>query len=64
MMLPFYLGIGIRRFSVAPPRIPELRRRLSALTLADAERISGEMLAIRSIREMERYLEHAREAVG
>jgi phosphoenolpyruvate-protein kinase (PTS system EI component) len=64
MMLPFYLGIGIRRFSVAPPRIADLRRRLSGLTLEDSQRISGEMLAIRSIREMEQYLEHARHAVA
>jgi phosphotransferase system, enzyme I, PtsP len=59
VMLPFYLGIGIRRFSVAPSRIPELRHRLGDVTIADAQRISSEMLAIRSIRDMEQYFEQA-----
>ncbi|MFP4373136.1 MAG: phosphoenolpyruvate--protein phosphotransferase [Spirochaetaceae bacterium] len=59
VMLPFYLGIGIRRFSVAPSRIPELRHRIGNLTVADAQRVSEEMLGIRSIREMEQYLEQA-----
>ncbi|NBB91327.1 MAG: phosphoenolpyruvate--protein phosphotransferase [Spirochaetes bacterium] len=59
VMLPFYLGIGIRRFSVAPSRIPELRHRVGNLTIAEAQRISEEMLAIRSIRDMEQYFEEA-----
>ncbi len=59
VMLPFYLGIGIRRFSVAPSRIPELRHRIGDLTIEDAQRISDEMLGIRSIRDMEQYLELA-----
>jgi phosphoenolpyruvate-protein kinase (PTS system EI component) len=55
-LIPFFIGIGIRKLSVAPRRIPEVRRRVGELTLEETQRISGEMLSIRAIREMEEYL--------
>ena len=55
-LLPFFIGIGIRKFSVAPRHVGKARRRIAGLTLLDAQRISREMLAIRGIHEMEAYL--------
>ncbi len=55
-LIPFFIGIGIRKLSVAPRRIPEVRRRIAGISLDDAQRISTEMLSIRAIREMEQYL--------
>jgi phosphoenolpyruvate-protein kinase (PTS system EI component) len=55
---------SIRRFSVAPSRIPVLRHRIGNTTIEDAQRISSEMLGIRSIRDMEQYVELANAPVA
>ncbi len=56
LMIPFLIGVGIRRLSVAPARIDEVRAHLSRLTVAEAQAVAGRMLAIRKVREMEAYL--------
>ena len=56
VMLPFLLGVGLRSFSVEPMHIPELKRKLSGLSLAGAEATAQAMLEIASIAEMEEYL--------
>jgi phosphoenolpyruvate-protein kinase (PTS system EI component) len=60
VMLPFLLGIGIRKLSVSPSRIPELRSRIRSYTVAETEEIRDQMLAIKNNREMEAYLEKMR----
>jgi phosphotransferase system enzyme I (PtsP) len=56
LMIPFLLGVGIRRLSVAPARIDEVRDFLGRLAIAEAQEVAGRMLAIRKVREMEAYL--------
>jgi phosphotransferase system enzyme I (PtsP) len=56
LMIPFLIGVGIHRLSVAPARIDEVRAHLSRLTVTEAQAVAGRMLAIRKVREMEAYL--------
>ena len=55
-LIPFFVGIGIRKLSVPPSSIEPVKRRLAGFALAQAESIAAEMLAIRRIGEMESYL--------
>lgn len=57
LMIPFYLGIGVRKLSLQPAELPGFYTALDQLTPERARSVSGEMLSIRRIREMERYLE-------
>ncbi|MCG8480736.1 MAG: phosphoenolpyruvate--protein phosphotransferase [Spirochaetales bacterium] len=56
LLMLFFVGIGIRKLSVAPPRIESLKRRLAGYTLDDARRVADELLSIRRIPEMDAYL--------
>ncbi len=56
VMIPFYLGIGIRKLSVAPRRFRLVRETLARYTCEQAEQYASELLAIRSLREMNRFL--------
>lgn len=56
-MIPFYLGIGVRKLSIQSGELPRIYRTLASLAPKEAERIACEMLAIRKISEMEHYLE-------
>ncbi len=56
VLMLFFVGIGIRKLSVAPPRIENTKRRLAGYTLDDARRVAGELLSIRRIQEMDAYL--------
>ncbi len=55
-MLPFYIGVGIRNFSVSPQSLPALHRAAASLTLTDAELRAEAMLATRSAREMQQMI--------
>ena len=56
-MIPFFLGIGIKKLSVIPKLIPKVRRMAAAYTTEGSAKISREMLEIRSIRDMTVYME-------
>jgi phosphotransferase system enzyme I (PtsP) len=56
LMIPFLLGIGVRRLSAAPERLADLRASAGTLSIAECERVAGEMLAIRTARDMDAYL--------
>lgn len=56
LMIPFYLGIGIRKLSIHPAELPRVYTSLGALTPERVRSISAEMLSIRRFKEMERYL--------
>lgn len=56
VLIPFYAGIGIRSLSVSPDRIEDVKRTLYSYSMPEAERIAEEMIAIRHISEMDRYL--------
>ncbi len=55
-MTLFLSGLGIRKLSVDPRRIPEVRSRLAANSLERAERVAAEMLSIVRIAEIEEYV--------
>lgn len=55
-MLPFYIGVGIRNFSVSPQSIPALHRAAASLTLDDARTRAEAMLSTRSAREMQHMI--------
>ncbi|MFO1520954.1 MAG: phosphoenolpyruvate--protein phosphotransferase [Kiritimatiellia bacterium] len=55
-MLPFLLGVGIRKLSVDPRSIFRLQKKIQAIDSREAETIAGEMLAIGRLAEMEDYL--------
>ena len=55
-LIPFFVGIGIRKLSVAPKHIATVRQQIADLTIERARAVSEEMLSIRAIREMEQYL--------
>ncbi|HUX13217.1 MAG TPA: phosphoenolpyruvate--protein phosphotransferase [Spirochaetia bacterium] len=56
VLLPFFVGIGIRKLSVSPAKVEFVKRRLASFTLAEMREISRELLAIRRLAEMEQYL--------
>ena len=55
-MLPFLIGVGIRKLSVDPRSIYKLQRRVREIDSAEARVIATEMLAIGRLSEMEAYL--------
>ena len=61
-MIPFYLGIGIRKLSVSPRFFNQVRTVLSECTPECATEYAEEILAIRSLREMDRFLTERQKA--
>lgn len=55
-MVPFFLGLGIRRFSVEPRSIPSLKSLIGTIELSHAAEVAGEMLSISSADKMREYL--------
>ncbi len=55
-LIPFFVGIGIRKLSVPPASVEKVKRRLKSFTLEKARAIADEMLAIKRIADMETYL--------
>lgn len=64
LMIPFLIGVGIRKLSVAPGRIDEVRAHLGRVTIAEAQSVARQMLEIRKVREMEDYLRELRERLS
>jgi len=64
LMIPFLVGVGIRKLSVAPSRIEQVRANLGRLTLAGAQAVARHMLEIRRLRDMEAYLKELGECLG
>lgn len=64
VLTPFFVGIGIRKLSVAPDSVEILKKRLSQFTVVEAEKIAAEMLSIRRIDEMDCYLKDFRLLYG
>ncbi|HET7839094.1 MAG TPA: phosphoenolpyruvate--protein phosphotransferase [Rectinemataceae bacterium] len=56
VLAPFFVGIGIRKLSVSPAKVEAVKRRLASFTLGEMQAISRELLAIRRLADMERYL--------
>jgi phosphotransferase system enzyme I (PtsP) len=47
--VPFLVGIGIRRLSVDPGRLPGVQGRIASFSLAEAEALAARALACRSV---------------
>jgi len=56
VLAPFFVGIGIRKLSVSPARVESVKRRLASFTLDEMRQISRELLAIKRLAGMEKYL--------
>ncbi|HSW44647.1 MAG TPA: phosphoenolpyruvate--protein phosphotransferase [Phycisphaerae bacterium] len=52
----FLLGIGLRRFSMAPADIPEIKKIIRSTTLARAERVARRALTFDTDRQVSNYL--------
>ncbi len=55
-MIPFFLGIGVRKFSVEPRQIPLVKDLIGKLTVRDSRRLVGRLLAMKTISEVEGHL--------
>jgi phosphotransferase system enzyme I (PtsI) len=53
---PLLVGLGIRHLSATPRKLPDVKRAIRALTVADAERVAGEALRMETAREVTTYL--------
>jgi phosphoenolpyruvate-protein kinase (PTS system EI component) len=64
LMLPFYLGLGIRKLSLSPSRLQPIRRLIGRLTLERSEKIAREMLEVQDLEEMDHYLKDLSGSLG
>ena len=55
-MLPFLLGVGIRKFSIDIINTLNMQRLVASHTLADAKAMSDSMLGFGRISEVEAFL--------
>ena len=56
MLVPFLVGLGIRKLSVTPSSVEAVKQRIGNFSLLEAESISKEMLSIKRVPEMEEYM--------
>jgi phosphoenolpyruvate-protein phosphotransferase len=56
LMIPFFLGIGIRKLSVAPRHISSVAATAGLYDQSAANEFAGQMLSIRTLREMDVFL--------
>jgi phosphotransferase system enzyme I (PtsP) len=55
-ILPFLLGVGLRKFSIDMVNAPEVQRLVASTSVAEAERIASRMLDLGRISEIEAFL--------
>lgn len=58
LALPFLLGCGLRKFSVVSADIPNLKKTVSSLTLAETEAVAEECLRLDCAEKIKGCLEH------
>ena len=56
MFTPLLVGLGLRQMSATPRKIPDIKRAVRNLTVADAERIAREAVRMETAREVTTYL--------
>ncbi|MEE8440270.1 MAG: hypothetical protein V3S41_01000, partial [Spirochaetia bacterium] len=56
LMIPFFLGIGIRKLSVAPRHIWSVAATVALYDQPAADEFARQMLSIRTLREMDIFL--------
>jgi len=57
MLIPFFIGLGIRKLSVSPFLVEPVKQQISRFTLEEAEKITEELLSIKRVKKMEEYIE-------
>ncbi len=55
-LVPFFIGLGVRRLSVEPRLVPRVKRLLAGITVHDAEQISRRMLACSTVSEIRKII--------
>lgn len=61
LLVPVLVGMGIRKLSVAPSRVDAVKQRLMQFSLNEVEDISREILSIKRLDEMDRYMKSLQE---
>ncbi len=56
VMIPFFMGLGIRKLSVSPEQIETVKQSIRKYTMEDARQITGEMLQIRRLPQVKEYI--------
>ncbi len=56
LFIPLLVGMGLRQLSATPRKIPEIKRVIRDLTVAEAERIAQEALTRETARQVSSYL--------
>jgi len=56
MLIPFFVGLGIRKLSVSPAFVESVKLQINKYSLSEMEQIAKELLSIRRINEMEEYI--------
>ena len=56
-MLPFLLGVGLKKFSIDIINAPKVQRLIQSYTLEEAEQIAQHMLGLGRITEVESFLD-------
>jgi len=57
MLIPFFIGLGIRKLSVSPFQVEPVKQQINRFSLKEAEKITKELLAIKRVKKMEEYIE-------
>ena len=57
MLIPFFVGLGIRKLSVSPSLVESVKQQIKRFSLEEMENISHELLSIRRLNDMESYIE-------
>ncbi|MDC7223154.1 MAG: phosphoenolpyruvate--protein phosphotransferase [Spirochaetales bacterium] len=56
-MIYFFLGVGVRSFSIEPHRLPQLQEFIAKVDLKQAEKDSDKILALSTVEEVKNYLD-------
>lgn len=64
LMIPFFVGLGIRKLSVSPGKVEPVKKQLSRFSLPEMEKISSDMLSIRRLKDMEKYITDFRDKLS
>ncbi len=56
MLIPFLLGIGLRRLSLDPGKLPQIQQVINGIDLAQAEQLAQELLQLPTISAIEERL--------
>ncbi|WP_028972765.1 phosphoenolpyruvate--protein phosphotransferase [Spirochaeta cellobiosiphila] len=56
LLIPFFIGLGIRKLSVTPAKVESVKQILSSYTIREAEELANKILSIKRVKEMEQFI--------